>query len=297
MALAPSPRQPYPDVGTLYRYPSAAGSGRLFVVDQGAVEESFGGLEDALRFAQACHPGPYEAGTVCLPGQEAPSFFLKGHPYESLVTLARLEQAMPKARHYRLMPLRKLFGTEDVIVTEYVHAMTAWDVFLHAVIGDEARLARERLERSIARLEKTLKRAPSGRDRRALDLRRAQLGEIWESVYAGFRDVVYGRNFESYVFFVESRFEEAIEECERDLKRTAARIGLGAHADSDYRNVMFRGVRRGRILFSLIDQYCCGCEEVEHGLRKGAIPMELSHSTVLRDLGQARGPRTGGTAK
>src|SRR3989344_7593830 len=111
------------DFGTLYSYASSNldGRGRLFVFNEGRgfVEREFGGLERAIQFEEEHCPGDFEFNLVNFGTQEEPKYvFVKGHPYQSLVTLHSIEQAMPKSDKYELIPLRKYFGTNDTIVTE-----------------------------------------------------------------------------------------------------------------------------------------------------------------------------------
>lgn len=117
-------KQPW-DFGTLYSYasPNLDRRGRLFVFndEREFVETEFGGLEEAIQFEEGHYPDDFEFDIVNFGTEEQPKYvFVKGHPYQSLVTLHRIEQAMPKSEKYVLIPLRKYFGTNDAIVTELI---------------------------------------------------------------------------------------------------------------------------------------------------------------------------------
>ncbi|HLC97391.1 MAG TPA: hypothetical protein VJC21_01260 [Candidatus Nanoarchaeia archaeon] len=131
------------DFGTLYSYvppenTERRGRSRIFIFDNGRefVERKLGGLEGIVKFEEEHFPDDFEYDVV---GKTAKGFrallpigedsgiqevemyvFVKGHPYQSLVTLRRIEQALPKSERYELVPLRKHFGTDSTIVTELI---------------------------------------------------------------------------------------------------------------------------------------------------------------------------------
>lgn len=302
-------KQPW-DFGALYSYasPNLDGRGRLFVFngERDFVEREFGGLEGAIRFEEEHCPGDFEFGAVvktptgfvstydveeeekkCF--NDGNCFFVKGHPYQSLVTLHRIEQAMPKNDKYELIPLRKYFGTNDTIVTELLwHPScqnldyTSYPVLYKLLPGVDDRYWEGHEE--VRKFDELLKKA------RISEEGKIELKQFIANHIAG-----GGGSFQEYAqrFIWDERredmlpqeirdvkveeflpfAEEALDALYRDLEAVGRKLRISHHIDARLANTFFRGIRDGKLQFTLIDQYHCGWAEKSHHDRKfGNLP-------------------------
>ena len=251
------------DFGTLYSYtsPNLERRGRLFVFNDGNgfVEREFGGLEGAIRFEEEHFPGDFEFNIVgntakgfraLLPISEDTKIqevkmcvFVKGHPYQSLVTLHRIEQAIPQSDKYELIPLRKYFGTDGTIVTELI--LDPAFEFDGVYLLSEGSLERARESGEEKWFENHLQNCS------------------WSEPYRmnlPLSERLSGLKPEEILPFA----EEALEALYVDLEATGRRLRISRHVDPRLSNVFLRGINEGKFQFTLTDQYHCGSEELRH---------------------------------
>lgn len=308
MSIKKLEKQPW-DFGTLYSTTYLDSDGirnreRLFVFndERELVEREFGGLESAIRFAEEYSPGMFELGAVAktptgfvssyydLEEEERKCFnagncfLVKGHPYQSLVTLHRIEQAMPKSDKYELAPSRKYFGTDDMVVMEllwYPNCQnldyTSYPVLYELLPGVDDRYWRGSDE--VKRFDELLKKARTSEDGK-MELKQFiadhkngghdlfqeyALRFIWDERREDMLpQEIRNVKVEEFLPFA----EEALDALYRDLKAVGRKLRISHHIDARLANTFFRGIRDGKLQFTLIDQYHCGGDEKAHHDRK-----------------------------
>jgi len=324
-------RQPHPS-GTLYGYhesfPSDCFSsrGRLFIFNEAKdfVETRLGGLEGALRLRETEHPGDFETGQANVGTDENPEFvFLKGHPYQSLLNLHRIEQEMPKSDRWALVPSRKYFGTSDLCVSGFIDAPTC-DVIAPCIddanIGDDIPYgrnsyidkAKKLLESSGAFWEgrlinpeikyyyelfesytgvspKPLLCPPPEEKERYRKMTASELkAEYWRLVMERQKIMAERASQEmvdmlskckdvqasdGMVGILKRRLGPALLDLFAALENAGKKLRISGHIDAAPRNIFFRGVTEEKILFTIIDQYYCGLEELQYKrMTRGRLP-------------------------
>lgn len=121
-------KQPY-NFGILYKYQSKYLERNIFVFKEFRefIDKEFDGLEGAIKFEELNYPGRFEYEFVPL---KSPGFvFVKGHPYQSLITLKLIEDKITPSKNYNTIPLKKYFGTNRMIVTEYLEELDLGEAY------------------------------------------------------------------------------------------------------------------------------------------------------------------------
>jgi len=272
--------------GTLYSFDSEVTGKRdkLFVFNEGSefIKTSCEGLEGISEFEFRYNPGQFENTVWTRDADDIPNdFFIKGHPYQSLVALAKIEAEMPKSDLYDLVPLKKYFGTSSVIVTENI---------TDPIIGGDPYGLFDFTESgmnpyhgswisSSQEFKELVEQAGENEDSRGklreFIVSHPQGGEDWflNNVisYSGYNRCENGPTKEFREKFGEIRTSEvliksqsALEALYTDLEKAGKKLRVSKHIDPRPQNVFFRGYENGRFQFTLIDQYHCGSEELYH---------------------------------
>lgn len=279
-------KQPW-DFGALYSYasPNLDGRGRLFVFngERDFVEREFGGLEGVIQFEEEHCPGDFEFDIVNYGTEEESKYvFVKGHPYQSLVTLHRIEQAMPKSEKYELIPLRKYFGTNDTIVTELIFDPGCEFDGAHLFKFKEW-YARGGFWHEPSDFDQLLEKARASEDGRN-ELRQFIVqseygGENWFESHAKMLSWCDASAYDINrlvskkirvvdVGEVLPFAEEALDALYMDLETAGRKLRMSHHVDPRPSNIFFRGINNRKFQFTLVDQYHCGDAEKSHHDRK-----------------------------